>query len=372
MSTPFPTDPLQAVTHVDPYPYYAALARDRPLYRDTRLGLWVASDPRVIRDIMRHPAARVRPLAEPVPKGIAAGPAGLLFGRFLRMNDGPRQRRLKTLFSGFLARQAPLAPAPDWQRLDLDACSASGVDRCLHAAPVFAQACAIGLPGAVAAECAHDIGAFLAALPPSAAEDRTAAGHAAAERLLARLRAHLDDPAASPALRELRVLGAEAGLDPMLLAANLAGLLFQACEAGAGLLGNALLRAARLGAGVDLTRAQAWEMVDATLRHDPPIHNTRRFLAGPIELDGQRIEADETVLLVLAAAAMAQPDAHWTFGAQSHACPGRDAARRDAAGALVHLLKAGIDGAALAARFRYRPLPNARIPQFDFTEEPTP
>lgn len=43
MSTPFPTDPLQAVTHADPYPYYAALARDRPLYRDARLGLWVAS-----------------------------------------------------------------------------------------------------------------------------------------------------------------------------------------------------------------------------------------------------------------------------------------------------------------------------------------
>ncbi|NMU93834.1 cytochrome, partial [Achromobacter ruhlandii] len=173
MSTPFPTDPLQAVTHADPYPYYATLARDRPLYRDTRLGLWVASDPRLIRDIMRHPAARVRPLSEPVPKGIAAGPAGLLFGRFLRMNDGPRQRRLKTLFSGFLAQQAPLAPAPDWQRLDVDARSARGIDRCLHAAPVFAQACAIGLPGAVAAECARDIGAFLAALPPSAAEDRT-------------------------------------------------------------------------------------------------------------------------------------------------------------------------------------------------------
>ncbi|MFY3597847.1 cytochrome, partial [Achromobacter xylosoxidans] len=60
------------------------------------------------------------------------------------------------------------------------------------------------------------------------------------------------------------------------------------------------------------------------------------------------------------------------FGAQSHACPGRDAARRDAAGALVHLLRAGVDDAALVARFRYRPLPNARIPQFDFTEEPTP
>ncbi|WYX33380.1 cytochrome [Achromobacter xylosoxidans] len=270
MSTPFPTDPLQAVTHADPYPYYAALARDRPLYRDARLGLWVASAPGTIRDIMRHPAARVRPMAEPVPRGIAAGPAGLLFGRFLRMNDGPRQARLKALFRAFLARQAPLAPAPDWPRLEMDTGSAGAIDRYLHAAPVFAQACALGLPGAVAADCAREVGAFLAALPPAAPEDRVAAGHTAAERLLARLGAHLDDRAASPALRELRGQGADAGLEPALLAANLAGLLFQSCEAGAGLLGNALLRAGRQRAGAALTLAQAWELVDATLRHDPP------------------------------------------------------------------------------------------------------
>ncbi|WYX24292.1 hypothetical protein WJ969_29535 [Achromobacter xylosoxidans] len=63
-----------------------------------------------------------------------------------------------------------------------------------------------------------------------------------------------------------------------------------------------------------------------------PIHNTRRFLAGPIELEGQLMQAGETVLLVLAAAAMAQPEAHWTFGAQGHACPGatRRAAMRPA------------------------------------------
>lgn len=373
MSTPLPLDPLQAVTHSDPYPYYTALARDRPLYQDTRLGLWVASDPRTIQAIMRHPAARVRPLAEPVPKGIANGPAGLLFGRFLRMSDGPRQVRLKALFSAFLARQAPLAPSPEWPRLEADTGSADAIDRYLHAAPVFAQACSLGLPGAIAADCARDIGAFLAALPATIRDARAAAGDAAAERLLARLGAHLDDPAAGPAWRELRVQGDLAGLEPALLAANLAGLLFQSCEAGAGLLGNALLLAGRQRAGADLTLARARELVDATLRHDPPIHNTRRFLAGPIDLDGQRIDADATVLLVLAAAAMAQPDAGWTFGgAQGHACPGRDAARRDAAGALVHLLQAGINGAALAARFRYRPLPNARIPQFDFNEAPPP
>ena len=377
MSIPAPLDPLQAVTHANPYPYYAALARERPLYHDTRLGLWVASGPQAILALMRHPAARVRPVAEPVPQGIAAGPAGQLFGRFLRMRDGPSQALLKPLLSDFLAQQARHARDPAWPRLDAGQDTkrgpdAAAIDRFLSAAPVLAQACFIGLPDTLAADCARDIGDLLAALPPAAPGDRIAAGHAAAERLAARLRAHQDDPDAAPALRELRRQGIDAGLDPALLAANLAGLLFQSCDAGAGLLGNALLRAGRHAIATDLAFADALALVDATLRDDPPIHNTRRFLAEAIDVDGQHLEAGATVLLVLAAAATAQPDAHWTFGALGHACPGRELARRHAAGALIHLLRAGVDCRALAARPRYRPLPNARIPQFDFTEEPTP
>jgi hypothetical protein len=41
--TAFPDDPLAAVTHPDPYPYYADLVAHRPLYCDATLGLWVAS-----------------------------------------------------------------------------------------------------------------------------------------------------------------------------------------------------------------------------------------------------------------------------------------------------------------------------------------
>lgn len=381
MPVPDPLDPLQAVTHPDPYPYYAALACDRPLYRDARLGLWVASSPDVILEVMRHPAARVRPVAEPVPKGIASGPAGALFGRFARMSDGAAHARIKPLLADFVARQAQHACRPAWpalkaaSRADTTADigpDAVDVDHYLYAAPVHAQAAFLGLPAAVLADCTHDIRGFLAALPPAATAPCVAAGHDAASRLAARLQAHLDDPQASPALHELRLEGARAGLDPALLAANLVGLLFQSCEAGAGLLGNALVLAGRRGASSALTHEQAQALVDTALREDPAIHNTRRFLAESIDAGGQRIEAGATVLLVLAAAATAQPQAHWPFGALAHACPGRDLARRHAAGALRHLLHAAADAAALAARFRYRPLPNARIPQFAHPEDATP
>ncbi|MFL6235910.1 MAG: cytochrome P450, partial [Thermoanaerobaculia bacterium] len=38
-----PQDPIAAVTHRDPYPYYARLVAERPVYHDGPLGLWVAS-----------------------------------------------------------------------------------------------------------------------------------------------------------------------------------------------------------------------------------------------------------------------------------------------------------------------------------------
>ncbi|MGY6271712.1 cytochrome [Achromobacter denitrificans] len=365
-----PAHPLAAVTHPDPYPYYAALARGRPLYREPGLGLWIACRPDAIRAVLRHSAARVRPPGAAVPPALRQGPAGTLFGRFVRMNDGAAQARAKALLADFIREQGPAAIPP--ARPDAGPLDAAAVDRYVATAAVHAQAAFLGLPSGFHGECAADIATFVSALPETAGAERIAAADAAASRLQDRLEAYLLAPHAAPALRRLREAGAQAGLAPALLAANLAGLLFQSCEAGAGLLGNALILAGRRGLRGAVTDAQALALVDETLRKDPPVHNTRRFLAAPIEAAGQSIEAGETVLLVLAAAAMAEPEAHWQFGALAHACPGSDPARRHAAASLAHLLNAGADAVALAARFRYRPLPNARVPLFHFPEEDTP
>ncbi|MDH1179916.1 cytochrome [Achromobacter mucicolens] len=381
-----PAHPLAAVTHPDPYPYYAQLARERPLYRDTALGMWIASHPDTIATILRHPGAQVRPADEPVPRGLCPGPAGDLFGRFVRMNDGAAHARLKPLLTGFIAHRAseplqahhegplprlPLQPAvpasQDW--LAAAPHDPAAVDRYLYTAPVHAQAAFLGLSKAVHADCAADIAAFLSALPADAGADRTSAGHAAAARLQACMQAHLAGPEATPALRALHADALQAGITPEQLAANLAGLLFQSCEAGAGLLGNALIMAGRRGAACVQTREDALRLIDDTVRRDPPLHNTRRFMAAPLDVGGQRIEAGQTVLLVLAAAAMIEPEAGWIFGAHRHACPGASLARSHAADALLHVLRQGMDPAPLAARFRHRPLPNARVPQFDFPED---
>ena len=48
----FPTDPIAAVTHPDPYPYYAQLRAGPPLAYDERLRLWIASRAEVVMEVL--------------------------------------------------------------------------------------------------------------------------------------------------------------------------------------------------------------------------------------------------------------------------------------------------------------------------------
>jgi cytochrome P450 len=99
------------------------------------------------------------------------------------------------------------------------------------------------------------------------------------------------------------------------------GLLMQACEATAGLIGNAVAAGLRAAA-----RAPAAAAVEQVLREDPPVLVTRRV--GP---------AGETVTLDLAGAG-GDPAGHLAFGSGPRACPGAAHARALAEGAAGPLL----------------------------------
>src|SRR5260370_23240595 len=98
-SDPDPTDPIAAVTHRDPYPYYARLVAERPLYHDRDLGLWVASSAEMVNAVLASELCRVRPPAEPVPRALAGTAAGEVFRRLVRMNDGDGHQPLKRAVS---------------------------------------------------------------------------------------------------------------------------------------------------------------------------------------------------------------------------------------------------------------------------------
>jgi len=88
-------DPIVAVTHPDPYAYYADLVARTPLYWDETSGLWVAASAAAVTAVLTSECCRVRPPAEPVPAALLGTPAGDIFGRLVRMNDGPDHRPLK-------------------------------------------------------------------------------------------------------------------------------------------------------------------------------------------------------------------------------------------------------------------------------------
>ena len=375
-----PADAIAAVTHPDPYRWYARLREGPALARDEGLRLWVASRAEVLQEAFAHPALRVRPAAEPVPRAIAGTPA-VVFGRLGRMNAGAAHAAHKPVLQralGGLAldgvrsampRIAAQLPAPT---LD-EACFAWPVAGVGHLLGFADEA----LP--LLADCTRD---FVACLSPLSTEAQLHAASEAAAALMARFEALV---AARPA-REGSLLAAVRAQAPgdasRALLANLVGLLSQTCEATAGLMGNSLAALAREPGLADAIAARAeWivALVEEAARHDPSVQNTRRFVAEPATVAGTRLEAGDAVLLVMGAANRdpllnAQPERFMLersdrrmlgFGHGPHGCPGQALACALAAAGVEVLLGRGLDLARLRQRgWGYRASVNARIPVF--------
>lgn len=381
-----PTDPIAAVAHPDPYPWYRQLARTRPFYYDGALKLWVAASAATVAEVLSHPDARVRPPGLPVPPALAGSPAGDLFGRLVRMNDGPAHAALKAIVLRHLAgldlrrvRVRAHALATALPRMTDD--DAQEATRWMFSLPVLTVADLLGLPlerdadGHVFTRVAGFVSTYAMAMSPLATPAEVEAGAAAAQWLTRW--AHACTPAApvGSLLHALLRDTALAGIDTPTMVANAVGLMIQACEATAGLIGNTLVHLGRAGpdSGPDTDPDKGADtLVAHVARHDPPVQNTRRFMAADAVVCGQRLRVGDAVLVLLAAAAHddAQEDGPgaatrpWTFGAGRHGCPGDALAQVLAASTVQALLARGMQPGRLADRVRYRPSVNARIPQF--------
>lgn len=370
MPHPIPADPLAAVTHPDPYPYYAALRRDGGVHRDKRLGLWAVLGAKAVEQAFAASQTRVRPPAEPVPRFLLGSRAEGLFAALARMNDGPRhapqRARVDTLLERFATRRwceaaqaAARRYAERWSSDgDLDA-----LDRLVRWLPTLTVAAVLGLPPSERTGVAEATARWVAGLAPSADESARIAAIDAMETLLACFArcgvTEADDTAAHVAL------------------------LMQPHEASAGLIGAGVLRLAlepRLREAALAGRLDWHRFGQEVLRHDPPIQNTRRTLAGDARIDGTAMKAGDALLLVLAAAER-DPTRHRDpdvfrldrapapalgLGAGVHRCPGGDHALALASAAWRALAAVASDAAvaALAARVRWRPSVNARLPTF--------
>jgi len=378
-----PLDPVAAVTHANPYPFYAELRAGPPLVWNEALRLWVASRAEVIESLLlAHGALRVRPAAEPVPRAIAGSAAGEVFGHLVRMNDGTAhqahrpalQRALAGLDLG-VARTAALRVA--------HGVPAQPLSDALFSMPVRTVAHLLGFGDEALPQVDRWMRDFVACLSPLSTPEQLQAASAAAGELMTRFEAL----AASAPPRDGTLLAAvlaesRAGAPPSrALLANLVGLLSQTCDATAGLLGNsliALMREPSLQQAAQ-TPSGLQAIVEETARHDPSVHNTRRFAAEPVAIAGTTLAAGDAVLLVLAAAnrdpALNPEPERFSlvrarrrmlgFGHGMHACPGQALACTLAAAGLEAVLHRTPDLAALRERgWHYRPSVAARIPVF--------
>jgi cytochrome P450 len=351
------TSPLAAASFDrDPYPLYAALRKRGRLVPDETPRLWAACTARAVEQALSHPALRVRPQDEPVPRALEGTHAGRLFGALMRMNDGPAHAaakpRASAVLTGWLG-DAMHAAALEVADVLPDA---AALDEAMFDAPLAVVAHLLGVSPTERDQVVHEARAVVAGWSPAAGAAQRRAAQPAAHALLERF----GD-------------------------ANRVGLLTQACEATAALIGQTL---------VALRRDPAlWSAVDDALllevaRHDAPVQNTRRFVAEPVTLCDQPLQRGDTVLVLLASAnrdetryADAQCfDAHrfedpaaappLTWGAGGHACPGARLSRGIALALIRAWGERGSDLSSLSRRWTYLPAPNLRLPRFAVTEHP--
>jgi cytochrome P450 len=382
-----PRDAIAAVTHPDPYPYYADLVARPALGRDDALGLRVAASAAAVTAVLTSPACRVRPPAEPVPPALVGSPAGTIFGHLVRMNDGARHRPLKEAVTSALAALAHDrvdAVSRPWAEALAGELTPHGSPRRLTEFASRLTACTVatllGAPPALVPEAAGWTADLVDAFAAGSDAAQLERGTAAAASLLAMGREMMRAPAGPGLLPALARHGP--GQDVEAVIANALGFLVQAHDATTGLIGNALVALARhpdVRRAVLADRGRLPAVLGEVLRHDAPVQNTRRFVAEDTEVAGATLRAGEAILVVLAAAnrdPAANPDPArfdaarpaprtFTFGAGPHACPGAALAIAVAAAGVETLLARGLRVERLAGGVRYRPAVNVRIPIFE-------
>jgi len=387
-----PSDPIAAATHSDPYPYYARLVAERPLYRDERLDLWVASSAAAVLDVLSSEICRVRPPAEPVPRSLVGSPAGEIFRQLVRMNDGDQHCPFKTAIVGTfddldtdtllgVARERAAELSVELQPYR----DRAGISRFMFALPVDTIATLLAVPPADVARTVDDVAAFVGGISPIASIADVELAKVAAARLMDLFRAMIGAQGLEGSASLLSVLATQAravgkGAADLVIA-NGIGLMSQTYEATAGLIGNTLLALAthrNVLTAVRNAPATLGAVIQEVLLLDPPTQSTRRFVARSGTIAGQSMHAGDAILVMLAPAGRdpaLNPNANGfdiaranrrvlNFGAGPHTCPAHRIAALIAEVAVGHLLANGIELDGLVEGTLYRRSNHLRIPIF--------
>ncbi|MEE6264023.1 cytochrome P450 [Plantactinospora sonchi] len=312
-----------------PAPRYAALRDAGVHHRD---GVYLVARPDDVDAALVAPELAVIPPGRP---DVSA--AGRLRARMARFSDGPDHARRRSLARALLPdpdRAARAAAAETVARVG-DRGGPVDVMPVARTVPVAVLAAALGVDPTEIDRVVMLTGRLCDAFAPV---PRPTVSPAEAD-------------AAAEGLREL--LRPAVGSAQERLAAA-AGLLFQARDATAALIGSALL--------ADDSPAEPDRRIETVLRRQAPVQSTRRWARADLLLGGALVPRGAEVWLLLAAAETpGRSTGPATFGGGPHACPGRT---------LAAALARGVVGAVLDRGFRpvpgqpvaYEARPNLRLP----------
>lgn len=378
-----PVHPIAAVIHPNPYPYYAQLVAENPLYYDDALGMWIASSAEAVTEVLTSELCQVRPTNEPIPKALLNSPAADIFGHLIRMTDGEHHRSLKEAVSSsltFIDTNQIAQLSQEWAETLAGELLSHRLSDYTFQLSVYVIGSLLGIPRDLLPQTAHWMDDFVRCLAPGSNTEQIEKGKVVAGELLELMLSVLQD-SREGLLSTLAQSAKRNGNDETSIIANGIGFLSQAYEATAGLMGNTLVT---LGRNSELYKRLRSEpnllhtILLEVLRYDSPIQNTRRFVARDGIIAGQEIKTGDVILVVLAAAnydlsvnpnpeqfdPLRQNRRSFTFGLGTHACPGETLAVSIAKAGLEQLLNMDILLQQLTQTITYRHSTNTRIPLF--------
>lgn len=389
MTITHPTDPIAAVTHPNPYPYYADLVAQRPLYYDETLRMWVASSAEAVTAVLTSDLCRARPIAEPIPRAIVGSSSSAIFQDLIRMNDGEKHDSMKkavsaTLHMGIMddvTTQSRECASALFDALNLASSSEQIMTFAFHL-PVYVVASLLGLPETKLAQTALWVGDFVRGIAPGSASAQIEQGNHAASQLRSLIGASMTNTRRSLLTSLMQENAPVNRTNQEAVIANALGLLMQSYDATAGLITNTLRLFATqptIHEQVKVNPCLLRPALQEVLRCDSPVQNTRRFVAQDGIIAGQTMKASDVILVILAAAnrdPLANPDPHqfdlchanrrlFTFGMGAHACPGEHMAIGIAQAAIEQFIASGRPLDQWAGKIAYRPSTNARIALLD-------
>ncbi|MGH8991994.1 MAG: cytochrome P450 [Acidimicrobiia bacterium] len=357
------------VMHADPYPTYARMRAEAPVYRQEPFGVYWLFRHADCDEALRNPALG-SPWGSPesIAQKLGDGPAACYVGKAMLAHDPPEHTRLRRAVARAFTPRAVEAMRPrvvDKVNRLLDEVTAGGrrefdlANEVAYRVPIGIVCELIG----VAPEH-HDrfrslIEENAAVIEPLPTPEQVAMADKASGELMDFVAALAAERRAEPRDDLMSALVAPDGEAPSLtdeeLVANVALLIAAGFCSTMQLIGNSVLLLLRHPEQLEMVwtnPAMAPGAIEETLRYEPPVMMWPRNVAADVEIGGVLLPAGAPVVSVIGAAnrdpdVFENPDVfditrpappHLTFGGPIHYCLGASLARMESQVALVTIL----------------------------------